>query len=464
AAIAADASEVAVFASASEGFSQRNINCSISESLQRFQPVMRLAAEHGIAVRGYVSCVLGCPYDGPVAPHPVAAVSAELLAMGCYETSLGDTVGAGVASATRQLIETVAERVPREQLAGHFHDTYGQALSNIYAALLEGVSVFDSSVAGLGGCPYATGASGNVASEDVLYMLDGMGIDTGVDIEQLVRTGQWICQVLGRDNGWRVGRAMEAYARDVERDQECRARPGRVPSRHSELAANPMAGMEPGPPRRDRECRVPPRHSELAATPPWPAWNPALPRATGCGEFHLDTAGLPQPPWPGCNPALPGATGNVEFHLDTASLQQPLHGGNGTRPSQARPGVSSSTSTQRACRKPHGRDGTRPSQARPGVSSSTSTQRACRKPHGRDGTRPSQARPGVSSSTSTQRAGSNLHGRDGTRPSQARPECRVPPRHSVLAANPMAGMEPGPPRRDLNVEFHLDTQIGRAHV
>src|SRR5690554_683367 len=208
AAIAADASEVAVFASASEGFSQRNINCSISESLQRFQPVMQLAAEHGIAVRGYVSCVLGCPYDGPVAPHQVAAVSAELLAMGCYEISLGDTIGVGVASATRQLVETVAGRVPREQLAGHFHDTYGQALSNIYAALLEGVGVFDSSVAGLGGCPYAPGASGNVASEDVLYMLDGMGIHTGVDLEQLATTGQWICGLLGKENGSRVGRAM----------------------------------------------------------------------------------------------------------------------------------------------------------------------------------------------------------------------------------------------------------------
>lgn len=208
AAITAGATEVAVFASASEGFSQRNINCSINESLQRFAPVMALAAEQGMAVRGYLSCVLGCPYDGPVAPEQVAAVSAELLAMGCYEISLGDTIGVGVASATRQLIEVVSQKVPRDQLAGHFHDTYGQALSNIYAALLEGVSVFDSSVAGLGGCPYAKGASGNVASEDVLYMLSGMGISTGVDLEQLVATGQWICRLLGRENGSRVGRAM----------------------------------------------------------------------------------------------------------------------------------------------------------------------------------------------------------------------------------------------------------------
>ncbi|NLY59113.1 MAG: hydroxymethylglutaryl-CoA lyase [Gammaproteobacteria bacterium] len=208
AAIAAGATEVAVFASASEGFSQRNINCSINESLQRFAPVMALAAEQGMAVRGYLSCVLGCPYDGPVAPEQVAAVSAELLAMGCYEISLGDTIGVGVASATRQLIEVVSQKVPRDQLAGHFHDTYGQALSNIYAALLEGVSVFDSSVAGLGGCPYAKGASGNVASEDVLYMLSGMGISTGVDLEQLVATGQWVCRLLERENGSRVGRAL----------------------------------------------------------------------------------------------------------------------------------------------------------------------------------------------------------------------------------------------------------------
>lgn len=208
AAITAGATEVAVFASASEGFSQRNINCSINESLQRFAPVMALAAEQGMAVRGYLSCVLGCPYDGPVAPEQVAAVSAELLAMGCYEISLGDTIGVGVASATRQLIEVVSQKVPRDQLAGHFHDTYGQALSNIYAALLEGVSVFDSSVAGLGGCPYAKGASGNVASEDVLYMLSGMGISTGVDLEQLVTTGQWVCRLLERENGSRVGRAL----------------------------------------------------------------------------------------------------------------------------------------------------------------------------------------------------------------------------------------------------------------
>lgn len=208
AAIDAGADEVAVFASASEGFSQRNINCSISESLQRFVPVLELATRHGIPVRGYVSCVLGCPYDGQVAAQQVAAVAEELIGMGCHEVSLGDTIGVGVASATRQLIDVVSQRVPRERLAGHFHDTFGQALSNIYAALLEGISVFDSSVAGLGGCPYARGASGNVASEDVVYMLTGMGISTGVDLQQLVATGRWVCGLLGRENGSRVGRVL----------------------------------------------------------------------------------------------------------------------------------------------------------------------------------------------------------------------------------------------------------------
>ena len=208
AAIAAGSDEVAVFASASESFSQRNINCSISESLQRFVPVMALAAQHGLPVRGYVSCVLGCPYGGQVSVQQVTAVAEELIAMGCYEVSLGDTLGVGVATATRELFDTVSQRVDRAQLAGHFHDTYGQALSNIYAALLEGISVFDSSVAGLGGCPYAPGASGNVASEDVVYMLHGMGISTGIDLGNLVAAGRWVCQLLGRQNGSRVGRAL----------------------------------------------------------------------------------------------------------------------------------------------------------------------------------------------------------------------------------------------------------------
>ena len=206
-ALEAGVREVAVFAAASEAFSQKNINCSIRESLERFVPVMDAAKANDIRVRGYVSCVLGCPYDGAIDPQQVASVAAELFAMGCYEVSLGDTIGTGTPGATRRLIETVALQIPRENLAGHFHDTYGQALANIYASLLEGVSVFDSSVAGLGGCPYAKGASGNVASEDVLYMLNGLGIQTGIDLDQLIAAGQRICTLLGRSNGSRVARA-----------------------------------------------------------------------------------------------------------------------------------------------------------------------------------------------------------------------------------------------------------------
>ncbi|MGV0057055.1 hydroxymethylglutaryl-CoA lyase [Stutzerimonas xanthomarina] len=207
AAIEAGVSEVAVFGAASEAFSQKNINCSIDESLARFAPLMTAARENGIQVRGYVSCVLGCPYEGEVDPKRVAHVAHELFAMGCYEVSLGDTIGAGTPGKTRQLIEAVSREVPRDKLAGHFHDTYGQALANIYASLLEGVGTFDSSVAGLGGCPYAKGASGNVASEDVLYMLDGLGIQTGIDLNALIAAGQRISDVLGRPNGSRVARA-----------------------------------------------------------------------------------------------------------------------------------------------------------------------------------------------------------------------------------------------------------------
>ncbi|WP_324709419.1 hydroxymethylglutaryl-CoA lyase [Pseudomonas citronellolis] len=212
AALEAGVKEVAVFAAASEAFSQKNINCSIKESLERFVPVMDAAREHGIRVRGYVSCVLGCPYQGEVDMQQVAAVAAELDAMGCYEVSLGDTIGVGTAGATRAMFETVGARVPRERLAGHFHDTYGQALANIYASLLEGIAVFDSSVAGLGGCPYAKGATGNVATEDVLYLLDGLGIHTGIDLDALIAAGQRICQVLGKENGSRVARARLAKA------------------------------------------------------------------------------------------------------------------------------------------------------------------------------------------------------------------------------------------------------------
>lgn len=210
AAIAAGVEEVAVFAAASEAFSQKNINCSIAESLERFRPLSEAAADHGIRVRGYVSCVLGCPYDGAVALEQVASVARELIDMGCYEVSLGDTIGVGTAGATRRLFETVSRDVPRERLAGHFHDTYGQALANIYASLLEGIAVFDASVAGLGGCPYAKGATGNVATEDVVYLLQGLGIETGIDLPALARAGQRICEVLGKPNASRVARALQA--------------------------------------------------------------------------------------------------------------------------------------------------------------------------------------------------------------------------------------------------------------
>ena len=210
AALHAGVREVAVFAAASEAFSQKNINCSIAESLERFVPLLAAANQHGVRVRGYVSCVLGCPYDGSVPPEQVALVARELYAMGCYEVSLGDTIGAGTAGDTRRLFEVVGRDVPRAKLAGHFHDTYGQALANIYASLLEGIHVFDSSVAGLGGCPYAKGATGNVATEDVLYLLNGLGISTGIEMDQLISAGQRICAVLGKPNGSRVARATLA--------------------------------------------------------------------------------------------------------------------------------------------------------------------------------------------------------------------------------------------------------------
>ncbi|UTH34611.1 hydroxymethylglutaryl-CoA lyase [Pseudomonas sp. KHPS1] len=207
AALQAEVEEVAVFAAASEAFSQKNINCSIAESLARFVPLMEAAKAAEVRVRGYVSCVLGCPYDGEIDPAQVASVARELYAMGCYEVSLGDTIGTGTPGKTRHLINVVGRDIPRHLLAGHFHDTYGQALANIYASLQEGIQVFDSSVAGLGGCPYAKGATGNVATEDVLYMLQGLGIDTGIDMDKLIAAGQRICEVLGKANGSRVARA-----------------------------------------------------------------------------------------------------------------------------------------------------------------------------------------------------------------------------------------------------------------
>ena len=213
AARAAGATEVAIFGAASEAFSRKNINCTIAESLDRFRPVVAAATASGLKVRGYVSCVLGCPYEGEVPPHQVAAVAAALHDMGCYEVSLGDTIGTGTPARARAVIEACAQRVPLQQLAGHFHDTYGQALANIYAALDAGVRTFDASIAGLGGCPYAAGASGNVATEDVVYMLNGLGIETGVDLERLVDIGQWICGVLGKEPASKAGRALAAKQR-----------------------------------------------------------------------------------------------------------------------------------------------------------------------------------------------------------------------------------------------------------
>jgi hydroxymethylglutaryl-CoA lyase len=207
AAVAAGAEEVAVFGAASESFSKKNINCSIAESLDRFAPVLEAAAENGVRVRGYVSCVLDCPYEGPIAPSAVADVSARLLDMGCYEISLGDTIGRGTPVRARAMVDAVAERVPVRQLAAHFHDTYGQALANLYAVLEQGIATVDSSVSGLGGCPYAKGASGNVATEDVLYMLDGLGIETGVDLAAVIEAGRFISTHLGRPSGSKVNRA-----------------------------------------------------------------------------------------------------------------------------------------------------------------------------------------------------------------------------------------------------------------
>ena len=210
AARAAGATEVAIFGAASEAFSKKNINCTIAESLERFRPLAERAARDSVKVRGYVSCVLGCPYEGEVAPDKVAQVAGALYDMGCYEISLGDTIGVGTPRKTVAMLEACLRRVPLERLAGHYHDTYGQALANIYASLELGVATFDASVAGLGGCPYAAGASGNVATEDVVYMLNGLGVETGVDLDRLVETGQWICGVLGREPSSKAGRAIAA--------------------------------------------------------------------------------------------------------------------------------------------------------------------------------------------------------------------------------------------------------------
>jgi hydroxymethylglutaryl-CoA lyase len=210
AALAAGARDVAVFAAASEGFSQKNINCSIDQSIDRFEPIFQAARTHGVRVRGYVSCVVACPYDGPIAPRKVAEVARRLHELGCHEISLGDTTGAGTPGSVLRMLDAVSREVPVERLAGHYHDTYGMAVANVFASYQFGLRVFDSSVAGLGGCPYARGATGNVATEDVVALLHGLGAHTGVDLQALAECGAWICSLLKRENGSRTGRALHA--------------------------------------------------------------------------------------------------------------------------------------------------------------------------------------------------------------------------------------------------------------
>lgn len=206
AALAAGVTEVAVFAAASESFSQKNINCSIAESLERFTPIMAAARSAKIKVRGYVSCVLGCPYEGEINPAAVAKVATRLMDMGCYEVSLGDTIGTGTPNTCARMIETVARQIPVDRLAGHFHDTYGMAIANIHTSLQMGVAVFDASVSGLGGCPYAKGASGNVATEDVVYLLNKLGCRTGIDLDRLIECSIWISDLLGRPPASKLAR------------------------------------------------------------------------------------------------------------------------------------------------------------------------------------------------------------------------------------------------------------------
>ncbi len=210
AALAAGVDEIAVFGAASESFSRKNINCGIAESLDRFRSVVNTAKQAGVRVRGYVSCVLGCPYEGEIAPAAVAEVARALHDMGCDEISLGDTIGVGTPVRTQTMIAAVAAQVPLDRLAGHFHDTYGMAIANIHAALELGMATFDASIAGLGGCPYAAGASGNVATEDVVWLMQGLGIETGVDLDQLVDTAAWISMQLGRKPGSKVTQALLA--------------------------------------------------------------------------------------------------------------------------------------------------------------------------------------------------------------------------------------------------------------
>ena len=214
AAVDAGAEEVAVFGSASETFSQKNINCSIEESLDRFRPVVEAAQQRRVRVRGYVSCVTHCPYEGNIAPDAAARVAQTLYEMGCYEVSVADTIGAATPRQIKGMLERVMRHIPVEHLAGHYHDTYGQAVANVYASLEMGVSVFDSSVAGLGGCPYAKGAAGNVATEDVVYLLQGLGIGSGVDLQRLIAAGEFICASLGRRTNSKVASARPTLRQD----------------------------------------------------------------------------------------------------------------------------------------------------------------------------------------------------------------------------------------------------------
>lgn len=207
-ALKAGVKEISIFSAASETFTQKNINCSIEQSIERYQQVAEKASQNNITVRGYISCVLGCPYEGEISTDKVTELASRLIDLGCYEISLGDTIGVGTPEKARLMIEAVAKKVPVRQLAVHFHDTYGQALANIYAVLHSGISVIDSSVAGLGGCPYASGASGNVATEDVLYMLDGLNIKTGVKLQKLVKAATYICDYLERKTSSKVALAL----------------------------------------------------------------------------------------------------------------------------------------------------------------------------------------------------------------------------------------------------------------
>jgi hydroxymethylglutaryl-CoA lyase len=214
AAVDAGAEEVAVFGAASETFSQKNINCSIAESLDRFRPVLEAAQQRGVRVRGYVSCVTHCPYEGNIDPDATARVAQTLFEMGCFEISLGDTIGAATPRQIKAMLASVMRHVPVEHLAGHYHDTYGQAIANVFASLEMGVSVFDSSVAGLGGCPYAKGATGNVATEDVVYLLQGLDIDPGIDLQKLIAAGEFICTSLGKRTNSKVASARPTQEGD----------------------------------------------------------------------------------------------------------------------------------------------------------------------------------------------------------------------------------------------------------